>query len=909
MRKRIGILLAQLEENTQKRFTDAFIKEAYAHDYDVCVFSMYQKYQETELRNIGDSNIFSLIRLECFDGIVVMLDTLLNPGLDAKILKRLKEEYNGPVIIADRECDMFDYVLIDHYSPVFKLVSHLIEVHGFTDIAFLGGKKGHPHSIQRLNGYLDAMKIHGLKIREDRIRHGNYWYDSGHAFVDDLVKNKDDMPQAIACANDPMAIGVAARLSSYGYKIPDDIAVIGYDSTIEGRTSPVPLTSADIPAASCGRQCFNYIHSKITGRSDDHVALDAKILIGGSCGCRDFTPVFKNMNREEWKTDRSEVSYYSDFNHITEDMLCQTNFKKFFNLLTTYSYQIRPFENFYMCLNNDFLNASSFIGENALRYGYTDTMNMVISCGPTIESNNEAVNLNKSFETKQMIPALFEDRDHPAVFIFSPMFFEDRCFGYVVLNPGKDLSSYTKTFRAWMRSVNLGLEAFYRQKALTGFIDRIKSDQVRDVKTGLYNYQGFLEKLTLMTNMNKGLSRSVGVMALDFEDLKHINEKYTISVGDSAINALSMIVANSTMDDEVCGHLGADEFLIGIVSDDCKARFDEIIASLPKQGVAYTDNDKITHYTSIFHSELQNAIKDLQGLDFLINQTVNAKNHKKKMDRMSRLAIKDMSAEDQSRCNDVDRLLNESLITYHFQPIVRADDGEIFGYEALMRPIDGINLTPLEIISCASKLNRLYDVEKATFDRVLTHISENSALFEDKKVFINSLPAYQLEGNDEAILYKRLNDHSGQIVVEYTEASEFAEEKLEKRKSDYDKLKVEIALDDYGSGYSNVNNLIRYTPKYVKIDRMLVSGINASEQKKHFVKSIVDYASKNNITVLAEGVETKEEMRCVISLGVDLIQGYYTGRPCAEPISAIDEEVRFQIRRYNYNRDDSFIEF
>ena len=98
-------------------------------------------------------------------------------------------------------------------------------------------------------------------------------------------------------------------------------------------------------------------------------------------------------------------------------------------------------------------------------------------------------------------------------------------------------------------------------------------------------------------------------------------------------------------------------------------------------------------------------------------------------------------------------------------------------------------------------------------------------------------------------------------------------------------------------------------PKVVKIDRTLLSGIQDKPQKKHFVKSIVDYASKNNITVLAEGVETKEEMRCVISLGVDLIQGYYTGRPCAEPISAIDEEVRFQIRRYNYNRDDSFIEF
>ena len=909
MRKRIGVLLAQLEENTQRRFMDAFIKEAYAHDYDVCIFSMYQKYQETELRNIGDSNIFSLMRPDCFDGIVVMLDTLLTPGLEPRLLKKLKEEYDGPVIIVDRESDIFDYVLIDHYSPMLKLVSHLIEVHGYKDIAFLGGKEGHPHSVQRLNGYLDSMKIHGLKVREDRIFHGNYWYDSGHTFADKLIANKDDMPQAVACANDCMAIGLAARLSEYGYKIPDDIAIIGYDSTLEGRTSPVPLTSADIPAAQCGKQCFAYIHGKITGKPGERLVLDAKLIIGGSCGCKDFTPIFKNMSRDEWKTDRSEVSYYSDFNHITEDMLCQTNYKKFFSMLATYSYQIRPFENFYICLNNDFLNASSFIGDEALRFGYTDTMNMVISCGPHPSDVSDTVNLNRSFDTKVMIPALDEDRDHPATFIFAPMFFEDRCFGYVVLNPGKDLSSYTETFRVWMRNVNMGLEAFYRQKALTGFIDRIKSDQVRDVKTGLYNYQGFLEKLSLMTSMNRGLNRSVGVMALDFENLKYINEKYTISVGDSAIKSLAAFVANNTMDDEVCGRLGSDEFLIGIVDDNCQERFDEIISHLPKPGIAYTDADKKTHHTRIFHSILQSKINELEGLDFLINQTVNAKNHMKKAARQADNAIKKMSADEQAMCNDVDRLLNEGLLTYHFQPIVRADDGEIFGYEALMRPTDGLNLTPLDILNGASKLGRLYDVEKVTFDRVLDHINLNHEAFEDKKIFINSLPAYQLEGSDEAKLYERLNSHHGQVVVEYTEASEFGDDKLTKRRSDYDRLNVEIALDDYGSGYSNVNNLIRYMPKYVKIDRMLISGINTSEQKKHFVKSIVEYASKNSITVLAEGVETKEELRTVISLGVDLIQGYYTGRPSSVPISSIDEDVRFQIRRYNYNREDSLIQF
>ena len=905
MRKKLGVLLAQLEENTQKRFMDAFINEAYAHDYDVCIFSMYQKFQETELRNIGDSNIFSLLRPELFDGIVVMLDTLLTPGLEATLLKRLKDTYTGPVIVVDRKTDMFDHILMDHYSPIVKLVDHLIEVHGYKDIAFLGGKEGHPHSIQRLNGYLDSMKAHGLTVRDDRIRHGNYWYDSGHEFADYLMKNKDDIPQAVVCANDCMAIGVASKLSEYGLKIPDDIAIVGYDSTIEGRTSPVPLTSADIPAKECGIQCFNHLHSKITDTPLKPYELDAKILIGGSCGCKDFAPVLHKINRNEWKTDRSEVSYYSDFNHITEDMLCQTNYDKFFEMLATYTYQIRPFESFSICLNEGFMDAVNFIGDDALRSGYTDRMHLVIECGPNIAAGSNTVDLKRTFETKILLPKLNEEHDHPAVYIFAPMFFEDRCFGYVALNPGKDLSSYTETFRVWMKNVNMGIEAFYRQKALMGYIDQIKSDQVRDVQTGLYNYQGFLEKLSLMITMNSGFDRKVGVLALDLDSLKNINETYSIQTGDSAIRALASFVSSNTRDDEVCGRLGGDEFLIGIVDSDCSKRFEEITSSIPKEGIAFYDTDKVLHHMGVYSSNTQNDISKIQELDFIINRTVNAKNHAKMVSRKGSVVVKKMSADEKKRCNDVEKLINESLLTYYFQPIVRADDGSIFGYEALMRSTGGIELSPLDILEAASVINRLYDIEKATFDGVLDHIEKNSADFIDKKVFINSLPAYQLKGNDEKNLYDRLNRFHGQIVVEYTEASEFGNEDLNRRKDNYKKFNVEIALDDYGSGYSNVNNLIRYTPKYVKIDRMLIEGINSSDQKKHFVKSIVDYASANDIIVLAEGVETREELRTVMNLGVELIQGYYTGHPSPVPVKSINDEVMMQIRRYSLNRENN----
>ena len=202
----------------------AFLKEAYSCDYDVCIFSMYQKFQERDLRDIGDSNIYSLINFKEFDGVVILLDTILTPGFEEKLLARVKEEFNGPVIVVDKQVEDFEYILIDHYTPIKKIMNHLIDDHGYKDIAFLGGKEGHPHSVQRLNGYLDAMKAHNLPVRQDRIYHGNFWFDSGKEFAKKLLEKPSDLPQAVMCANDYMAIGLATVLTENGYKIPEFIA-------------------------------------------------------------------------------------------------------------------------------------------------------------------------------------------------------------------------------------------------------------------------------------------------------------------------------------------------------------------------------------------------------------------------------------------------------------------------------------------------------------------------------------------------------------------------------------------------------------------------------------------------------------------------------------------------------------
>ncbi len=116
---------------------------------------------------------------------------------------------------------------------------------------------------------------------------------------------------------------------------------------------------------------------------------------------------------------------------------------------------------------------------------------------------------------------------------------------------------------------------------------------------------------------------------------------------------------------------------------------------------------------------------------------------------------------------------------------------------------------------------------------------------------------------------------------------------------------IETAVDDYGPGYSNVSNLLRYTPDYVKIDRALLSGIQDSPQKQHFVKDVIEFAHSNGIVALAEGVETSEELKTVVMLGVDLLQGYYVAMPAKEMIQSINSQIADEIRQYSKLRDSS----
>ncbi len=908
MRKRIAVLTAQPEENTQSLFMEGFAKEAYDHDFDVCVFGMHMKTQDTAFREQGDSNIFNLINYDEFDAVVVLADVIQTTGVEERIEEHLHKTYQGPVIFIEKDSKYFPTIHLNHYKSFKNIMDHLIEVHQYKDIVFLNGWKEHLHSVEREKSYRDSLAEHGIPVKEENIYYGTYWYTSGKDFVSRFLASGRPLPDAIACANDCMAIGVAAELFDNGIRIPEDVAVVGYDSSDEGKGLTRPLTSADIPSKACGTYAVQYLNAIFTGADIPEFKSESPICLGESCGCKKQLPFSYGVAKGEvniWDTDLSSAGYNAYYNSFVEELLSQHDHKGFFNEAIKHVYQIKPFNTFSICMNDYWRSSKIMNGDVATQPGYTDSICRALKC----EAGSDvvgAVGFDDTFDVEKMIPELYEKRDHAELFYFSPLFFDNKSFGYAVISFTGGESRYTSVYRNWLKSLMQSMEAFYRYDGMRAMLERMESTQIRDGLTGLYNYKGFLKQAESFTNKAREEGKDILVVSLDIAKLRDINACYGRDAGDTAIIKLSQIVSKCARDNGICARTGNDEFVLAtIIDSSADETTRQVLEAMFKKIDKFNDSCR-----EPFNIEICNAIgigmaSDAQGLDRLVNDTIVNKNNRKAAARRASTSIQ--SGDEKLLDEHVSYILDNNKLIYHFQPIINARTGDVFAYEALMRADTERKISPLELIASAERLGRLYDVEKATFFNVVKYLEENIELFGDKKVFINSIPGCQLSEEDSAELDKLLSKYSGQIVVELTEETEMSDHEYEKLRTKYDSMNIETAVDDYGSGYSNVNNLLKYMPRFVKIDRMLMMDIHESPQKQHFVKDVIEFAHDNDIFALAEGVETSLEMKEVIKLGVDLIQGYYTSRPQAQVVRTIDQRVANEIVQYNQAANSKYL--
>ena len=889
-RKRIAVLLGQPEEFLHERFLKGFLKEAFSRDYDVCMFAMYIKYQNSPSRCKGESSIFDMVSFDKFDAVVVMADTIQTEGVVKRIEKRLRESYRGKVLFIDKDSDYFPSIHIDNYNPAKAIIKHLIETQGIRDIAFLTGKSWHPHSIIRLNAYKDALTDHCIRIDEDKIFYGDFWYTSGESLAESLTGRGGKLPQAVACANDFMALGLAKKLTEKGLSIPEDIAVVSCDGNEEGRHAPIPVTSATLDAGVLGQNAAIVIDAYLNGKEPDMIDSDPGLFYGESCGCSCESAKPEYVRRESWDTDLSLSSMFSPLNHMDEDLLEQSSFTGLISTIFVSLQHISGYESFNLVLNPQLGEAGP---------GYENKLMHVIQCGGAEKVDH--ILTDTYFSKDEILPELFEAREKPAAYCFMPLYFEDSVFGYAAISYGDKEKVITHEYRAWLKSVSRGIECFKRSDAVIASSKIAKTVVTTDSMTGLLNYRGFLERSETLLHLMHNNGGYISALAIDIKDLSVINNKYGRKEADNVIvctaSALEKVFSSRNC---LCFRIGNDEMVALRISrspDDAEMLTEkDHLMKMIEERIADSD---APYSIELFYGIQSGDPKNSEELERLVNVAISKKNADKSNARKL-FEKRDLTEEELRDARLVSTILDDNKIIYHFQPIIEVKTARIYGYEALMRADVTPSLSPLDVLRYAEYYDRLYDVEKATFNNVINTMKKNSGkLTGGKKIFINSIPGHLLKEEDLTVLEEYVSGHPDSIVVELTEHSEVSDESLRIMKKTYEKMGIKTAVDDYGTGYSNVSNLLRYEPDYVKIDRALLANIEESPQKQHFVRDIIEFSHDNGIKALAEGVETEDELRVVIQLGADLVQGYFTARPEREMIQSIESRIANSIRKHS----------
>ena len=417
---------------------------------------------------------------------------------------------------------------------------------------------------------------------------------------------------------------------------------------------------------------------------------------------------------------------------------------------------------------------------------------------------------------------------------------------------------------------------------------RIEHERDYDTLTGLYNRRAFKRKSEAIFGRRKKIRHAAFIM-MDLDNLKYINDTFGHDWGDEYIRQAGMCLEEGTPKGTLCAHISGDEFNILFYGYESQNAIRKEISKLKREIssriIRLPDGQE-------FHLSISGGIawypEDSNSLGVMRKHADFAMYQVKQTDK-GRIAEFDQKAyEEKYRDSQIrkefHRFVKEELVTYYFQPIISAKTGKIEAYEALMRANLPILKRPDVVMKIAREEGALREIERMTMFRAteaFADLREKKRIKGDALLFINSIASQHMAAKDEIEFNNRYAELQKQIVIEITEEESIDYHALETKKNALG-FEGAFALDDYGSGYSNEKSLLDLAPKYIKVDLSIIRDIDTDPDKQQIVENIVAYAHKRDMKIVAEGLETPEEIQKVLELEVDLLQGFYLARP--EPV-------------------------
>lgn len=229
--------------------------------------------------------LYDLVKPGQFDGLLFTADVAY--GVDEADLKKFRALHRDtPIVTQSVPLEGATMFIPNNAEGMSALVRHLIEEHGYKRIAFIRGLKGQIDSEQRFQAYKDELKAHNLRLDDDLVVIGDFTQESGREAVRILLDERKLRFQAVVAANDRMAFGALEALQQRGVRVPDDVAVTGFDDLREAQSMGVPLTTVRQSYYTAGKHALQALLKRLQGDTfQKQVVTPTQLLVRWSCGC------------------------------------------------------------------------------------------------------------------------------------------------------------------------------------------------------------------------------------------------------------------------------------------------------------------------------------------------------------------------------------------------------------------------------------------------------------------------------------------------------------------------------------------------------------------------------------------------------------------------------------------------
>ena len=432
MKKRltIGAVTAECYRDYIDQMLCGIIAQSNLAGCNVIVLAARNNFQKPVSPHIAhEADLYRLIESPCFDGFIYDRNAFAF-GEIQKHLDDLLRCTGKPVMLLDAGEHPYFENTVSHDPETFALlIEHMIQVHGHRKIYCLTGTKGTTQAKERLETYFHVMQSHGLYYDESYYTYGDFWRDAPVKYAQRLISGELAMPDAVVCANDIMADALIAELEKAGIRVPQDVAVTGFDGYLDDALCAVSLTSFPHSCFQLGADAFRRLYSMITGRSCRRLRIrHSGIQIGQSCGC---VPILRQG--EKSRREQRLLSVYKEWFYHSEVLFELMHTESLYDLLFLIAsriYLVCHWNQFRIFLTGEYLRS---VQANPNSAGQKECCEVLWTDRAGKSSGISAHPIDSS----EIVSYLTQNPDHPSAYYLSALHMNERQFGIAALSFGK----------------------------------------------------------------------------------------------------------------------------------------------------------------------------------------------------------------------------------------------------------------------------------------------------------------------------------------------------------------------------------------------------------------------------------------------------------------------------------------